>query len=114
MNCVKKIAFLLMMVVALPGYSNASACPGELVGKKLAEYEPRKFFYSLAETYIKRVKRWKDSDYCVEFSRLEGNVIVIYVSHRDDDSSISPGGGKSLEVHIDGNNMKILKEMHFQ
>lgn len=103
-----------MTLIATFVFTNVSAC-SEIVKKNMAEeYEKGGKFYSLVETYITKTKGWSSNDYCIELNRQHDNVLVFWVIHKEDETNISPGGGKSVEVHVDQVKMEVINELGFQ
>lgn len=64
--------------------------------------------------YVAATRLWPPSDYAIQRSRTEGKSVVFSVVHKDDEASVSPGGGKSIEVHVDTSTMEVSKELAFQ
>lgn len=64
--------------------------------------------------YVAATRSWPASDYTVQRSRTEGPSVVFTVVHKDDEASALPGGGKSIEVHVDAATMEVSKALAFQ
>jgi hypothetical protein len=71
-----------------------------------------------ATRYLHNEKAWADSDYSLEFLRVEGNascpVIVFEAVHKDDLRACQRGGGKSLQLHVDPNKGQVVRELGYQ
>jgi hypothetical protein len=70
----------------------------------------------VARDYIRENEGWLDAAYTVENAPSrdsEGNAVVTVV-HKDDLKARHPGGGKSLELHIDLQKKQVVKVLHFQ
>ena len=68
----------------------------------------------IVKNYVEATKSWPPGDYSIRRSRTEGRSVIYTVVHKDDEASFSPGGGKSIEVHVDAGTMKVSKELSFQ
>lgn len=68
----------------------------------------------IADAYISKVKRWPSGSYRMEFNRYEGDFLVVWALHKDDEDSTAPGGGLSCELYVDLANRKVVKELAFQ
>lgn len=64
--------------------------------------------------YISDNKNWRAEDYVVRRSRQDGDIVVFSVIHRDDETALVPGGGKSVELHVDVLTKKVARELGFQ
>ena len=68
----------------------------------------------LIETFIAKAKGWPPSDYCIQLVGLEKDKLVFHVLHNDDLKTIQVGGGKSVELYVDAEKMKVTKILLFQ
>lgn len=69
-----------------------------------------------AVDYLIRTKRWKRSEFRVELHGLsadEGCAIVWGVFLANEAQPI-PGGGKSVELHVDRQSLTVIRELGFQ
>lgn len=64
--------------------------------------------------YVAKTRGWKSGDYRVEQRPNEGKLLVFWVLHRDDEKSMTPGGGKSFELRLDPATHEPIGEFHFQ
>ncbi len=64
--------------------------------------------------YVSKSRSWNRSDYRVEEKGREGNLIVYWIVHLDDERAPVPGGGKSLAVRYDSRKRQVVKELAFQ
>jgi hypothetical protein len=72
--------------------------------------------FQVAREYVAANESWPDSDYTLEDTHTEdkdGN-LVINVIHKDDLKAQTPGGGKSVELHVDLGKRRVAKVLHFQ
>jgi hypothetical protein len=68
-----------------------------------------------AENYIVTSKNWEKGSFQVELNRKEGTTLVFWVLHSGDrTATTTPGGGKSVEVHVDPISNRVLRELAFQ
>lgn len=69
-----------------------------------------------AELYLQQHKGWQRDQYRVEIERLEdhGERIVIRGVFLEDESHPVPGGGQSVELHVDRRTGEVRKELGFQ
>jgi hypothetical protein len=72
----------------------------------------------LAQDYVRAAKQWPESDYHVEVRRLEGDpaspVVIVDAVHHDDLTPGRRGSNKSVQLHIDPNGRRVLKELAYQ
>src|SRR5215469_728151 len=71
----------------------------------------------VAVKYGLEKKGWKNEEFGVEYDRQEGHIFVLRLSHVSDQGLASkpfPGGGKSVQIFIDTNEMKVIRELKFQ
>ena len=64
--------------------------------------------------YIEATKKWPTNDYSLRKIRSEEGIVVFLVAHKDDETISSPGGGKSIMVHVDTHTMEVSREFRFQ
>jgi hypothetical protein len=69
---------------------------------------------AVVDGYVRDSKNWESGAFRIEFNRREDAALVFWVLHSDDNAARSPGGGRSIEVHVDPANGRILKELAFQ
>jgi hypothetical protein len=70
----------------------------------------------VAREYITAEEGWPASAYTVEDTHTrdgEGNLIV-NVIHEDDRKTLTPGGGKSVQLHVDMGKRRVVKVLHSQ
>lgn len=67
-----------------------------------------------AVRYVEKTKGWSKNDYRIEINRRERDLIVVWVIHTKDELTPIPGGGLSFEVHVDSNQMQVVRELGFQ
>ena len=65
-------------------------------------------------SHIAATKQWPESDYSIEMKRAEDGNYVFWAVHKDDLAATQPGGGKSVEVHIDPKTLQVALELGFQ
>ena len=70
----------------------------------------------IANSYIAQEKGWSPAEYTIVHTnrRDEAGNYVVNARHRDDETRVAPGGGKSVELHLDGNTRRVVQELHFQ
>lgn len=66
------------------------------------------------QNYVVQTKKWPIDTFTVVLKRREANTAVFWAIHKDDQRAKEPGGGKSVELHVDMIELKILRELHFQ
>jgi len=69
-----------------------------------------------AVRYLTETKKWKEGEFRIEtrgFSE-DGASVVLWAIHGEDELASAPGGGKSLELHIDLKQARVVAEYHFQ
>jgi hypothetical protein len=71
---------------------------------------------AIAADYVTKQKKWDGKDYRVEHLGWKDSSghWVVHVVHKDDEAAAGPGGGKSLELHIDLAGKRVSRELHFQ
>lgn len=69
---------------------------------------------AIIKRYVAAKKGWKESDYKIEWIRLEEQCFVYKVTYLADLSVPYPGGGKSFEAYVDPIKREVVKEMRFQ
>jgi len=77
----------------------------------------RNWVDKLVSEYVEKTKNWPTDTYDIEYVQEDGSqdhTIVINIKHRDDARATFPGGGKSIQLHIDVTKRKIVKEYGFQ
>lgn len=81
-----------------------------------ARREDRAEVDRIAKEYITRQKGWADTEYTVRHTDKRDRVghLIVNISHRDDVALAVPGGGKSVELHIDVNARRVVQELRFQ
>jgi len=69
-----------------------------------------------ATQYLTRNKNWKAGEFRIEpkGSTKDGRCIVVWAIHVDDENAVFPGGGKSLALHLDPNERRVISEFRFQ
>ena len=70
----------------------------------------------VAREYVTAKEGWPASAYTVEntHARDDEGHLIVNVVHKDDLNSLTVGGGKSLELHIDVEKWRVAKVLHFQ
>ena len=108
MTLIRKIfislTFLCEFVVACPD-SEIQCVPESVRGEEAC---------IVVKDHIKHTKSWLDEEYRIELYEETADVLIFSVIHMDDEKSIAPGGGKSVEIYIDPEQMKIVNELHYQ
>ncbi|MBI1923165.1 hypothetical protein HYR99_02830 [Candidatus Poribacteria bacterium] len=70
----------------------------------------------IARDYISQRKKWHSEEYRFEslgINDKEG-CYILYVVHRDDERLILPVAGKSVELHINLDKKRVIRELHEQ
>lgn len=70
--------------------------------------------YYVVENYITENKGWVKGSYGIELKRQKDNRLIFGVIHHDDKDSSVVGRGKSIEVHVDINSMRVVDELWSQ
>ena len=70
----------------------------------------------VATEYLQKEKAWQPSDFRLEDHGVtsDGRFAVVYAIHADDERNPVPGGGRSLELHIDRATRTLIREYGFQ
>jgi hypothetical protein len=72
----------------------------------------------IAHDYLRTAKRWSEEDYHLDILREEGGrnspVVVLDAVHHDDLRPQGRAAPKSLQLYIDLNNRRVLKELGYQ
>ena len=66
--------------------------------------------------YLIRFKFWRPGDFRLEprgLTKGESHAVV-WAVHREDETAVSPGGGKSVELHVDRKDYQVVRELRFQ
>jgi len=69
---------------------------------------------AVVQDYIVKSKHWEKSRFEVTFNRKEGATLVFWVLYAGDKANQVPGGGESVEVHVDPVSNRVVKELGFQ
>jgi hypothetical protein len=77
--------------------------------------ERRRIDQAVAD-YLTRTKSWRPAEYRIEHRRLsdDGTHAIVWAVFLKDEVNPVPGGGQSLELHVDRKTRKIVKELGFQ
>ncbi len=75
----------------------------------------RSTFDRIVEEYVTRQKKWSVGDYSSALIDAQAGILVFQVTHKDDiTSSATPGGGKSMQLHISTATKKVVRELGYQ
>jgi hypothetical protein len=71
---------------------------------------------SLIKEYVRVRKNWGEGDYRIvpNFRQDDAENCFITVIHKDDEARDYPGGGKSIRLHVNLIQKKVIKEYLFQ
>ena len=108
------VAVFLMCLLTVPNIGRASECAETSLRNVSMPQETYERMYKLVDTYVSTKTDLKNENYCIELNRQEGNSAIFWIIVASDEADYVVGGGKSFEVHVDQNRMKIIKEMYFQ
>ncbi len=66
--------------------------------------------------YVGAGRTWRREDYRIDHrgARDGGKQWVVWAVHAEDEQATAPGGGRSLELWIDRQTRRIVKEFGFQ
>lgn len=69
-----------------------------------------------AVEYVQQHKQWLPDDYYLESEGLttDQQHLRVIVVNKEDEINPVPGGGKSIELHIDPSTYDVVKELGFQ
>lgn len=67
----------------------------------------------VARAYIRATKKWRESDFEIEFLRREPNGLVVVDAVHGDDLK-QKGSNKSVQLHIDLMKLLVVKELGYQ
>ncbi len=69
----------------------------------------------IARHYLSSVKHWRPGDFRLEARGLsKDHLIVVRAIHADDETASTPARGKSVELHIDPGQRRVVREYCFQ
>jgi hypothetical protein len=90
--------------------------PSEVENTGAVSPEEQRRINQAAEDYVLQEKGWERSEFRIEPHGLSADrtVAVVWAVHSADERSPTPGGGKSLALHVDRQALKVIKELHFQ
>jgi len=109
-----RLFMLRISLVVLISMGMALNACGELADRNVKMEQENVELIELVEAYVSKTKGWPRDDYHIQFDRNEGEVIVFLVVHAEDESSMIPGGGKSVEVYVNSDKLEVIKELGFQ
>jgi hypothetical protein len=71
---------------------------------------------SVAREYLESKRSWLPGDFRLENRGLtrDAQFAVVHAIHIDDERNPTPGGGRSLELHIDPAAHAVVRELGFQ
>ena len=107
---------LLLCAVAPVALGCQHERPSEMADADTLSPEEQRRVEKAAEDYILHKKSWQRSEFRTELHGLskDKTAAVVWAVHSDDERSPKPGGGKSLELHVDRQSLKVIKELRFQ
>lgn len=106
MKCVANMWCVVVLAFAL--FCSGACKKREGQGMGVSEY------LSVVEKYVEREKGWKVNEYEVAYNRIEDGLLVFDVIFKDDLDLNHPGGGESIEAHLDPREGKVKFELAFQ
>ncbi len=70
----------------------------------------------IARDYISQKKKWHPEEYRFEYLGMndKDGYYSLYVVHRDDERLTLPMAGKSVELHINLDKKRVIRELHEQ
>ena len=70
----------------------------------------------IARDYISQRKRWHPEEYRFEYLGIndKDGCYTLYVVHREDERLTLPVAGKSVELHINLDKKRVIRELHDQ
>ncbi len=70
----------------------------------------------VAAAYLGQKKQWKPSEYRLQprGATPDGGCAVLWAIYLEDERNAMPGSGKSLELHIDRAEKRVVRELRFQ
>ena len=70
----------------------------------------------IADGYLTQEKGWESAEYTLVPTDRKDDMghLIVNARHRDDEAQVAPGGGKSVELHIDTTAKRVVRELHFQ
>ena len=70
----------------------------------------------IARDYISQRKKWHPEEYRFEYLGIndKDGCYTLYVVHRDDERLTLPVAGKSVELHINLDKKRVIRELHEQ
>ena len=85
---------------------------------KLDPQGPHAAALETARQYVRTTKQWPEEEYHLEFLRTEGSedapLAIIDAVHHDDLQPNKKGGGKSVQLHVDVRQQRVIKELAYQ
>ena len=69
----------------------------------------------LVEQYVAQHKKWQRSQFRIEHKNVTPDgIAIIWVVYLQDEQNPTPGGGKSVVLHVDRSALRVVKELRFQ
>lgn len=78
--------------------------------------EQKQRLEAAATDYVLTEKKWQKDEFRIEVKGVKNgeNYAVVWAIFLEDEKTPVPGGGKSIELHIDLSNYKVIQELWFQ
>lgn len=73
--------------------------------------------FKAVETYVRQTRDWPRDDYRIEIRERDAVVLTVWVVHEDDRKKPGlwmGGGGKSFELQLDPESLRVKRELAFQ
>lgn len=69
---------------------------------------------SVVAAYLSETKHWKKDEFRIEYKGIRDHWAIVWAIFTDDELHPKPGGGKSVELHVNLNTHRVDKELGFQ
>ncbi len=84
-----------------------------------AQISPEQRAIDVAKQYVLKTLKWKCGEFIIQpddfiLEESDSTYIVLRATHEDDHRTTIPGGGKSVQIHVDKSSMEIVKVLGYQ
>jgi len=107
-----KVLVLLILVVA--GFSISSCGKSSIEDTEMRDASARINWEDVSKNYISKNKSWSFDEYDLEYVGENNGSIIVLAKFKQDETMAYPGGGRSIEIHIDSKTGDVVGEFGFQ
>jgi len=71
---------------------------------------------AIANQYLIAQKKWRPDQFRLEHKGLapDGRSLIVWAVYLEDELHPTPGGGESVELYIDRDSQRVVRELGFQ